>query len=77
MKYALSVDIGASSGRHIVGWYYKDKIKTEEILICTLKVCNFLGADKIRVVFLHVYENLFCFIYGKLFKSEYFGLSFF
>lgn len=31
MKYALSVDIGASSGRHIVGWYENGEIKTEEI----------------------------------------------
>ncbi|MBO5009932.1 MAG: rhamnulokinase [Clostridia bacterium] len=31
MKYALSVDIGASSGRHIVGWYEGGEIKTEEL----------------------------------------------
>ena len=31
MKYALAIDIGASSGRHIVGWYEDGEIKTEEI----------------------------------------------
>ena len=31
MKYALAIDIGASSGRHIVGWYENGVIKTEEI----------------------------------------------
>lgn len=31
MKYFLAIDIGASSGRHILGWKEKGKIKTEEI----------------------------------------------
>ncbi len=31
MKYALAIDIGASSGRHIVGWLEGDEIKTEEV----------------------------------------------
>lgn len=31
MKYALAIDIGASSGRHIVGWLDNGEIKTEEI----------------------------------------------
>lgn len=31
MKYALAVDIGASSGRHILGWIENGKIHTEEI----------------------------------------------
>jgi rhamnulokinase len=31
MKYALAIDIGASSGRHIVGWEEGGEIKTEEI----------------------------------------------
>ena len=31
MKYALAVDIGASSGRHILGWIEDGKIQTEEI----------------------------------------------
>ncbi len=31
MKYALAVDIGASSGRHILGWIEDGRIQTEEI----------------------------------------------
>lgn len=31
MKYALAIDIGASSGRHIVGWQEDGGIKTEEV----------------------------------------------
>ena len=31
MKYYLAIDIGASSGRHIVGWKENDEIKTEEV----------------------------------------------
>ncbi len=31
MKYCLAVDIGASSGRHIVGWQENGVIKTEEV----------------------------------------------
>lgn len=31
MKYYLAVDIGASSGRHIVGWRTEDGIKTKEV----------------------------------------------
>ena len=31
MKYYLAVDIGASSGRHIVGWREKGRINTEEV----------------------------------------------
>lgn len=31
MKYALAVDIGASSGRHIVGWLEEGKIRTKEV----------------------------------------------
>lgn len=31
MKYFLAIDIGASSGRHIVGWLENGIIKTEEI----------------------------------------------
>ena len=31
MKYYLAIDIGASSGRHILGWREKDELKTEEI----------------------------------------------
>lgn len=31
MKYYLAVDIGASSGRHIIGWKEGNEIKTEEL----------------------------------------------
>jgi len=31
MKYYLAIDIGASSGRHIVGWLQNNKIETKEI----------------------------------------------
>ena len=31
MKYYLAVDIGASSGRHIVGWREGNELKTEEV----------------------------------------------
>lgn len=30
-KYYLAIDIGASSGRHIVGWEEGGAIKTEEV----------------------------------------------
>lgn len=31
MKYALAIDIGASSGRHIVGWLEDGQIQTKEV----------------------------------------------
>ncbi len=31
MRYALAIDIGASSGRHIVGWMEDGEIKTKEV----------------------------------------------
>ena len=31
MKRYLAIDIGASSGRHIVGWQEEGEIKTEEV----------------------------------------------
>ena len=31
MKYYLAIDIGASSGRHIVGWMDEGVLKTEEV----------------------------------------------
>ena len=31
MKYFLAIDIGASSGRHILGWIENGKLLTEEI----------------------------------------------
>ena len=31
MRYCLAIDIGASSGRHIVGWMEDGELKTEEV----------------------------------------------
>ena len=31
MKRYLAIDIGASSGRHIVGWMENGELKTEEV----------------------------------------------
>ena len=31
MEYALAVDIGASSGRHIVGWMENGELKSREV----------------------------------------------
>ncbi len=31
MKYSLAIDIGASSGRHIVGWLENGELRTEEV----------------------------------------------
>ena len=31
MRYRLAIDIGASSGRHIVGWTEDGELKTEEL----------------------------------------------
>ena len=31
MNYYLAIDIGASSGRHIVGWLEKGVIQTKEV----------------------------------------------
>lgn len=31
IKYYLAIDIGASSGRHILGWLENGKIRIEEI----------------------------------------------
>lgn len=31
MEYYLAIDIGASSGRHIVGWRENNEIKTDEV----------------------------------------------
>ena len=31
MKYYLAIDIGASSGRHIVGWMQDGEIRTDEV----------------------------------------------
>ena len=31
MRYCLAIDIGASSGRHIVGWMQDGEIRTREV----------------------------------------------
>jgi len=31
MKYCLAIDIGASSGRHIVGWKEDGELRTREV----------------------------------------------
>ncbi|MBO4383917.1 MAG: rhamnulokinase, partial [Clostridia bacterium] len=31
MKHYLAIDIGASSGRHIVGWMKDGKLRTKEV----------------------------------------------
>ena len=31
MKYYLAIDIGASSGRHIVGWREREALRSEEV----------------------------------------------
>ena len=31
MKYCLAIDVGASSGRHIIGWKENKEIQTKEI----------------------------------------------
>lgn len=31
LKYTLAIDIGASSGRHIVGWMEEGRIQTKEV----------------------------------------------
>ena len=34
MQYYLAIDIGASSGRHIVGWKEDGEVVTEEVYRC-------------------------------------------
>ena len=31
MKYYLAIDIGASSGRHIIGYYKNNKLMIDEV----------------------------------------------
>ena len=31
MKYYLAIDIGASSGRHIIGWKENGKLHTQQV----------------------------------------------
>ena len=40
MKYYLAIDIGASSGRHIVGWQEDGQLHTEEVFRFPNGVCN-------------------------------------
>lgn len=40
MRCYLAIDIGASSGRHIVGWKENDKIQTEEVYRFANGVCK-------------------------------------
>ena len=42
-KYYLAIDIGASSGRHIVGWTEGGKLKTEEVYRFTNGVTDKVG----------------------------------
>ncbi|MDE6966687.1 MAG: rhamnulokinase, partial [Clostridiales bacterium] len=43
MKYYLAIDIGASSGRHIVGWTDGGKMTTDEVYRFGNGVCNANG----------------------------------
>ena len=43
MKYYLAIDIGASSGRHIVGWKENGTIQTKEVYRFPNGVTEFLG----------------------------------
>lgn len=43
MKYYLAIDIGASSGRHIVGWIDGGKMTTDEVYRFGNGVCNANG----------------------------------
>lgn len=38
MKYYLAIDLGASSGRHIVGWEDENELKTEEVYRFPIKM---------------------------------------
>lgn len=40
MKYCLAIDIGASSGRHIVGWKENGAIQTKEVYRFPNSVCK-------------------------------------
>ena len=46
MNYYLAIDIGASSGRHIVGWTDGDEIKTDEVY----RFSNGVKTEKGRIV---------------------------
>ena len=44
MKYYLAIDIGASSGRHIVGYEENGEIKTDEVYRFPNGMDNTLGS---------------------------------
>ena len=46
MKYYLAIDIGASSGRHIIGWRDKGEIHTKEVF----RFSNAMKKEKGRLV---------------------------
>ena len=53
-KYYLAIDIGASSGRHIVGWNENGAIQTQEVYRFTNGVTNADGHltwDIVRILF--------------------------
>ena len=43
MKHCLAIDIGASSGRHIVGWRENGEVKTKEVYRFPNGVTNLRG----------------------------------
>lgn len=52
MQYCLAIDIGASSGRHIVGWWENGGIHTEEVYrfpngVCEEKGCLVWDVDRL------------------------------
>lgn len=60
MRYALAIDIGASSGRHILGWYEDKKLVTKEVYRFDN---NFIKQDgsliwDIETLFFHVREGI-------------------
>lgn len=60
MRYALAIDIGASSGRHILGWYEDEKLVTKEVYRFDN---NFIKQDgsliwDIETLFFHVREGI-------------------
>ncbi len=85
MKKYLAIDIGASSGRHIVGWEEKGEIKTEEVfrfpngvglLPCMVGGTNEIGeatAEKMKKYRLVVWTNHGIYGTGKT-MDEAFGL---
>ncbi len=67
MKYYLAIDIGASSGRHILGWLENGKLFLEEIY----RFKN--GAEKVGGKLVWNYESLFVSIVEGLKKCKEIG----